>query len=564
MISLYPTDNDHSPRQQRQQAQEQPLFHIHKVNQNKLKYNQNDQQSPQLKQSLSTITTTKKKQNNSNNNSNLKKKKQHLKLDNNKNLKNINNNNNEIEQSLFIQLPPEIISQIVLYLPVIDILSLSSTNSQLYGFISNHSTIWKSIYLKFNNAQLPRDIFEIHYSIRDKNSFNKRKEINNNKDEFENINLQKKKKSSYLVNWKSKFIKSYDTANNWKKGKYSVNSIECDDGGIFSLSFVSDLMATGSYTKALHLWRIENQSIRSVGQILGHSSWIWSVNIKKSSCFHSNICFSSSQDTSIMVTNIDKDEAFSYNQSSYVVPLSRSHVLKGHRNAVWTTLVDDSIQNLYTGSGDYSIKHWDVERYSLIGDVGRHMEAILCLSKTNDPNILASGSADHTVRLWDTRLQQSKEIASIHEHGVSINSICVKDWYLLSGGDDGSIRVADIRILPQLSNKHSMLGSTGNRDSQRIGVIHNSKIHDCSIRALSVQGNRMVSTSSDMTVKIWDLSESIYKPQHILEGHTGSVISMQLAKDRIITGSLDSTIKIWDFSSRIKNTTDYYHHIKNN
>ncbi|KAF2078670.1 hypothetical protein CYY_000041 [Polysphondylium violaceum] len=544
MISLYPLSSPNQRQQQTQQAQEQPPFQIHKVNQNK------------FKQQQSQNVQVKKKE----------KKKQHVvKLSDEQRTESDSNKNNATKDntnSLFIQLPSEIISQIVLYLSVPDILSLSSTNSQLYGFISNHSTIWKSIYLKFTNAQLPRDIFETNYTIRDNNNDylkKKKNEYNNNTNLTQTEQYNLTHKSNYLTNWKSKFIKAYDTSNNWKNGKYTVNSIECDDGGIFSLSFVSDLMATGSYTKALHLWRIENQTIRSVGQILGHSSWIWSVNMKKSSCFHSNICFSSSQDTSIMVTNIDKDEAFSYDQSSYVVPLSRSHVLKGHRNAVWTTLVDDSIQNLYTGSGDYSIKHWDVERYTLIGDVGRHMEAILCLSKTNESTMLASGSADHTVRLWDTRFP-SKEIASIHEHSVSINSITVKDWYILSGGDDGFIRVADIRILPQLSYQHS-LHTNGGRDSQRIGVVHTSKIHDCSIRALAIQGNRMVSTSSDMTVKIWDLSESIHKPQHTLEGHTGSVISMQLAKDRIITGSLDSTIKIWDFSSPLKNNN---YHLKDN
>ncbi|CCA76038.1 hypothetical protein PIIN_10038, partial [Serendipita indica DSM 11827] len=73
--------------------------------------------------------------------------------------------------------------------------------------------------------------------------------------------------------------------------------------------------------------------------------------------------------------------------------------------------------------------------------------------------------------------------------------------------------------------------------------------HDDSVMAVSFSpdGHRIVSSSSDKTVRLWDVEtgQQLGKP---LQGHTGSVTSVALSPDglRIVSGSHDHTVRLWD------------------
>jgi len=80
--------------------------------------------------------------------------------------------------------------------------------------------------------------------------------------------------------------------------------------------------------------------------------------------------------------------------------------------------------------------------------------------------------------------------------------------------------------------------------------------------AFSPDGQRIVSCSTDKTVKIWDANTG--KGLHTLKGHDGSVNSVAFSPDgqRVVSGSRDKTVKIWDASSgkelhTLKGHTDY-------
>ena len=64
--------------------------------------------------------------------------------------------------------------------------------------------------------------------------------------------------------------------------------------------------------------------------------------------------------------------------------------------------------------------------------------------------------------------------------------------------------------------------------------------------AFSSDGQRIVSGSSDKTIKVWDATSG--QATQLLEGHKGSVVSVAFSADgqRILSGSLDNTIKFWD------------------
>ena len=69
--------------------------------------------------------------------------------------------------------------------------------------------------------------------------------------------------------------------------------------------------------------------------------------------------------------------------------------------------------------------------------------------------------------------------------------------------------------------------------------------------ALSADGRRAVSGSSDKTVRVWDLEGD--QPPRVLEGHTGAVKAVALLADgkRAISGSDDKTIRVWDLEGGV-------------
>ena len=67
--------------------------------------------------------------------------------------------------------------------------------------------------------------------------------------------------------------------------------------------------------------------------------------------------------------------------------------------------------------------------------------------------------------------------------------------------------------------------------------------------AFSPDGRRIVSGSSDKSVRVWDSSTG--QVQNVLEGHTHSVQSVAFSPDgrRIVSGSLDKSVRVWDSST---------------
>ena len=67
--------------------------------------------------------------------------------------------------------------------------------------------------------------------------------------------------------------------------------------------------------------------------------------------------------------------------------------------------------------------------------------------------------------------------------------------------------------------------------------------------AISPDGRRVVSGSSDKTLKVWDVETG--KCVATLEGHSAWVIGVAVFPDgqRVVSGSWDNTLKVWDLAT---------------
>jgi WD40 repeat protein len=85
----------------------------------------------------------------------------------------------------------------------------------------------------------------------------------------------------------------------------------------------------------------------------------------------------------------------------------------------------------------------------------------------------------------------------------------------------------------------------------RRGLLRTLKGHSNSVNAVAVtaDGKRAISGSSDNTLKVWDLTTG--KEQFTLKGHSNSVNAVAVTADgkRAISGSSDNTLKVWNLTT---------------
>ena len=63
----------------------------------------------------------------------------------------------------------------------------------------------------------------------------------------------------------------------------------------------------------------------------------------------------------------------------------------------------------------------------------------------------------------------------------------------------------------------------------------------------SPDGRHLISGATDLTIKVWNVSNG--SEEATLIGHGGKVASLAMTPDgkRVISGSYDSTIRVWDW-----------------
>ncbi|KAF8290874.1 hypothetical protein DL93DRAFT_2146610, partial [Clavulina sp. PMI_390] len=123
------------------------------------------------------------------------------------------------------------------------------------------------------------------------------------------------------------------------------------------------------------------------------------------------------------------------------------HPLTGHTGFVTSVAFSPDGAILASGSGDQSIRLWDVQTQSAKGEpLTGHTQYVRSVAFSPDGAVLASGSHDKSIRLWDVQTQSAKgEPLTGHKWSVTSVAFSPNGAVLASGSDDESIRLWDVQ-----------------------------------------------------------------------------------------------------------------------
>ncbi|CAH1801636.1 unnamed protein product [Owenia fusiformis] len=160
-----------------------------------------------------------------------------------------------------------------------------------------------------------------------------------------------------------------------------------------------------------------------------------------------------------------------------------------------------------------------------------HAEAVISAQFSPDGRYLASGSGDQTVRFWDINTETPHHTCKGHKHWVLCIAWSPNGRKLASGCKNSQIFVWD-----PVTGKQNGRTLTGHK--QWITWLSWKPLH------LDAECRYLVSSSKDATIKIWDTVLSQCKIT--LSSHVQSVTCVKWGGTNLLySASQDRTIKVW-------------------
>ncbi|MDM3860927.1 MAG: hypothetical protein PT118_13995 [Aphanizomenon gracile PMC644.10] len=204
--------------------------------------------------------------------------------------------------------------------------------------------------------------------------------------------------------------------------------------------------------------------------------------------------------------------------------------LTGHSELVYSVAYSPDGQTLASGSGDNTIKLWNVKTGNLLQTLFGHSNWVNSVAYSPDGQTLASGSGDNTIKLWNVKTGNLLQTLFGHSNWVNSVAYSPDGQTLASGSRDNTIKLWNVK--------------TGN-------LLQTLPGHSDSVRSVvySLDGQTVASGSIDRTIKLWNVNTG--NLLQTLEGHSDWVISVAYSPDgqTLASGSVDRTIKLWNVNT---------------
>ena len=255
-------------------------------------------------------------------------------------------------------------------------------------------------------------------------------------------------------------------------------------------------------------------------------------------------------------------------------PLVRT--LTGHTGWVRAVAVTADGRTAVSGSGDHTLKVWDLDRGTERTTLRGHTDEVTAVAVTADGRTAVSVSDDGTLKVWD--LARGAERATLTGHTGPVTAVAVTPdgRTAVSGSWDHTLKVWD---LDRGTERATLTGHTGpvtavavtadgrtavsGSSNDTLTVWDLDRGTECftitagfSAVAVTADGRTAVSGSRDGTLKVWDLERGVVRAT--LTGHTGSVKAVAVTADgrTAVSGSWgDDILTVWDLDRGTERAT---------
>ena len=288
------------------------------------------------------------------------------------------------------------------------------------------------------------------------------------------------------------------------------------DSRIFSLciSFQADILTFGCEDGVLYIWDLNTEEC--INQFYSDRSIILSVRITNKH----DILACSIKDKIVKIWDLNNSEPI--------------ETLKSQSYNISLIDISSNGQYLATGSGEKIIKVWDISTGLYLQSLSGHLSEINAITFSNKNKILATASVDRTVKIWD--ITTGKCLKTLQGRADLVHSVIFRDDNkTIISGSQHSINFWDIdsrKCISTFFENKDWFSSLAINDRQKIIACANI-------------GNE------NNVIRIWQLDSSNKSnqiPDQILKGHHDNIWSIALNPDgtKIVSGSSDRTVKIWN------------------
>ncbi len=264
-------------------------------------------------------------------------------------------------------------------------------------------------------------------------------------------------------------------------------------------------------------------------------------------------------------------------------PSDASIVLPGHSGDVMQMVLAAG-NRAVTGATDNAIRVWDLEKSRTVissSVLDGHTASVRAVAVSSDGLRIASGAEDDTVRVWDAFGSSAGRGGAVLRVGPSaVQDFAVSASDTVLGISAGQTKVWNLSDrgrwrMPRVLRGSEGLSSAGTIDADgdtvavgteagpiyvwslldASGVPKVLEGHSGSINGLSfLPDGRLVSISSDRTVRLWDVRES--QAATVWSDHADEVVVLAVspAGDVVFTGGLDGMLMRWNVADGTSTT----------
>ncbi|GMN32181.1 hypothetical protein TIFTF001_003556 [Ficus carica] len=246
-------------------------------------------------------------------------------------------------------------------------------------------------------------------------------------------------------------------------------------------------------------------------------------------------------------------------------PVSRcSATIAGHTEAVLSVSFSPDGQQLASGSGDTTVRLWDLGTQTPLFTCTGHRNWVLCVAWSPDCRHIVSGSKAGELQCWDPQTGTAFG-HPFTGHGHWVNSLALSTEYVLRTGayDHTGKKYSSSEEMKKvaLERYNKMKGNAPERlvsGSDDFSMIlwepmvsrqpktrmtgHQQIVNDV---RFSPDGQWVASASFDKSVKLWNGTTGQFVAA--FRGHVGAVYQISWSADSrlLLSGSKDSTLKVY-------------------